>query len=159
MLVGHSAGALIAALLATDERRLAVHGLGLDTFDAVVLLEGQEYDLEARLEWARKTMPERLADPHSKFGDTPDAWRDITVVRHVAPGKGIAPMLLIACGVQFQFYVPGEESQKMLTALWRAGVAAEYFLAERKDHGGVNDDLTSGDAMSRVVTSFLERSW
>ena len=95
-LIGHSAGALIAALLATDERRLGAHGLGLDIFDAVVLLEGQEYDIEARLEWARRTMPERLADPYSKFGDTPEAWRDITVMRHVAPGKGIPPTLLIA---------------------------------------------------------------
>ena len=158
-LIGHSAGALIAALLVTDERRLAVHGLGLEALDSVVLLEGQEYDLEARLEWARKTMPDRLADPYSKFGDTPEAWRDATVVRHVAPGKGIPPMLLVACGVQFQFYAPGEESTKMLTALWRARVPAEYFLAEDKDHGGVNDDLTSGDTMSRVVTSFLERRW
>ena len=66
-------------------------------------------------------------------------------------------MLLIACGVQFQFYVPGEESTKMLTALWRARNSAEYFFAEEKDHGGVNDDVTSGDAMSRVVTAFLVR--
>jgi acetyl esterase/lipase len=156
-LIGHSAGALIASLLATDERRLAVYGLGLDTFDSVVLLEGQEYDLETRMEWARRTMPERMADPYSKFGETPEAWRDVTVVRHVAPGKDIPPVLLVACGVQFQFYVPGEESTRMLIALWRAGVPAEYFLAESKDHGGVNDDLTSGDAMSRVVTNFMER--
>ena len=156
-LVGHSAGALIAALLATDQRRLGAHGLGLDVWDAVVLLEGQEYDVESRMRWAQQTMPERLADPYSKFGDTPEAWRDITVVRHVAAGKGIAPTLLVACGVQFQFYVPGEESKKMLQALWRAGVPAEYFLAEEKDHGGVNDDLTSDDAMSRTVMAFLER--
>jgi acetyl esterase/lipase len=156
-LMGHSAGALIAALLATDERRLGAHGLGLDSFDAVVLLEGQEYDLEARLEWALRMMPERLADPYAKFGDTPEAWRDLTVVRHVAAGKGIAPMLLVACGVQFQFYVPGEESKKMLVSLWRAGIPGEYYLAQEKDHGGVNDDVTSDDAMSRVVMSFLAR--
>jgi hypothetical protein len=65
--------------------------------------------------------------------------------------------LLIACGMQFQFYAPGEESKKMLQALWRDGVEAEYFLAEEKDHGGVNDDLTSDDAMSRIVMSFLSR--
>jgi hypothetical protein len=45
----------------------------------------------------------------------------------------------------------------MLDALWRAGVEAEYFLAEDKDHGGVNDDLTSGDAMSQLVLGFLTR--
>ena len=98
----------------------------------MVLLEGQEYDLESRLEWAQRAMPERLAEPYAKFGDTPEAWRDVTVVRHVTPGKGIAPTLLVACGVQFQFYVPGEESKKMMTALWRAGVPAEYFLAEER---------------------------
>jgi acetyl esterase/lipase len=156
-LIGHSAGALIAALLATDERRLGAHGLELDVFDAVVLLEGQEYDIESRMRWAQTAMPDRLSDPYSKFGSTPEAWSDVTVLRYVTAGKGIAPMLLVACGVQFQFYAPGEESKKMLVALWRAGVEGEYFLAERKDHGGVNDDLTSGDAMSRVVTEFLDR--
>jgi acetyl esterase/lipase len=157
-LLGHSAGALIAALLATDERRLGAHGLGLDVFDAVVLLEGQEYDLESRLEWAKRTMPDRLDDPYAKFGSTPEAWRDLTVLRYVVPGKSIAPMLLVACGVQFQFYPPGEESKKMLTALWRAAIPAEYFFAAEKNHGGVNDDLTSGDAMSRAVTAFLDRT-
>jgi acetyl esterase/lipase len=156
-LMGHSAGALIAALLATDERRLGAHGLGLDTFDAIVLLEGQEYDLESRLDWALRVMPDRLADPYAKFGDTRESWRDLTVVRYVAPGKGIAPMLLVACGVQFQFYAPGEESLKMVAALWRAGIPADYFMAAEKDHGGVNEDVTSDDPMSRVVTAFLLR--
>lgn len=156
-LVGHSAGALIAALLTTDERRLGAHGLGLDIFDAVVLLEGQEYDVESRLRWAQQAMPDRIAEPYSKFGDTPEAWRDVSVVRHVAAGKGIPPALLVACGLPFQFYVPGQESKTMLRALWRAGVAAEYFLAEDKDHGGVNEDLTSDDVLSRTVMSFLER--
>jgi hypothetical protein len=66
-------------------------------------------------------------------------------------------MLLVACGVQFQFYLPGEESKKMMVALWRAGVPAEYYLAAEKDHGGVNRDLTSGDDMSRAVVDFLTR--
>ena len=156
-LVGHSAGAFLGALLAVDHRRLQAHGLDLETLKAVVLLDGVEYSLDKRFrELSPGLSPEVIAEIYGKFGSEPESWRDATAMRHVAPDKGIPPILLVAAGVQFQHWVPGREPKIFLAALEEAGVEADYYLAPQKNHGQVNSDLTSGDALSQRVLSFLE---
>jgi len=158
VLVGHSAGAFLGALLAVDHRRLELHGLGLDALKAVVLLDGVEYSLDERIrELSPQLPPEVLAEIHGKVGSDPEGWRDATAMRHIAANKGIPPILLVAAGIQFQHWIPGREPKIFLAALMEAGVEAEYYLAPDKNHGQVNADLTSGDALSRTVLSFLER--
>ncbi|WP_404333349.1 alpha/beta hydrolase [Sphingomonas sp. MMS12-HWE2-04] len=56
ILMGHSAGAHLAALVATDPRYLAKTGIGLDRLAGVVLLDGAAYDVPAQMAEAGRFM-------------------------------------------------------------------------------------------------------
>ena len=151
--MGHSSGALLGGLLTTDEHRLGAHDLSLDTLKGAVLLDGHTYNLAASMEsFHGKEVPK---EPISKFTDRPEVWRDATAMEHIAKGKGIPPMLLVSGGIQFQHWPVGEAAEEFAAALREAGGEAEVFMAEGKDHGDVNRDVTSGDEMSRAILEFL----
>jgi len=154
-LIGHSSGAQVSSLLITDQRRLEAHGLGLAVVKAAVLLDGHTYNLEAR--FAAIEDPAILAGPYSKFGDTPEHWRDASAMAHIGPDKGHPPTLLVAAGIQFQQYPPGMASDELAGALRTAGVEVESFMAKSKNHDDVDHDVTSDDEMSRAVVAFLDR--
>jgi arylformamidase len=153
--LGHSAGALLGGLLITDHRRLAIHGLGLDVLRAAVLLDGHTFNLEGRIREIDD--PEILKVPFSKFGNTPEAWRDASAMAHIGAGKGHPPTLLVAAGIQFQHYPPGKAAREFAAALRAAGAEARVFMATDKNHGGVNRDVTSGDEMSRAIMGFFDQ--
>lgn len=93
VLAGFSAGAHLASLVATDERRLAQFGVGLDALACVVSLDTGAYDLPALMA--------SVADPTlwiTAFGDTRDQWVDASPVSFVAPGKAIPDFFLAVRG-------------------------------------------------------------
>lgn len=95
-LMGHSAGAHLAALVATDARRLEAEGKPLGIVKRVVLLDTAAYDITRYMrEFARPGM-ERLY--RNAFGGDEASWRDASPMSHVAPGKGIPPMLAFYTG-------------------------------------------------------------
>ena len=52
-LMGHSAGAHLAALVATDDRYLKAVGMNLSQIKGVILLDGAGYDIPKQIELAR----------------------------------------------------------------------------------------------------------
>ena len=63
VLVGHSAGAGIAAAVVSDPQYLAPHGLAPDWIDCAVLLDTEGYDVAAMAEReraARRDLSQRL---------------------------------------------------------------------------------------------------
>ena len=90
-LMGHSAGAQIVASVATDERYLGAHGLGLDALRCAAPLDTEGYDVAgpagAGIDIYRNV-----------FGDDPATWADASPQSHVAAGKGIPPFLLVERG-------------------------------------------------------------
>lgn len=150
VLIGHSAGAQLAALIATDERWLAAHQLSFKIIAGVVLLDGAGYDLLRRVE-QQPIASERL---DVIFSNDRDVWRDASPITHVAAGKGIPPFLLFVAGRR---EVSADESALFAAALTSAGVRADVSYADDKNHVSIQRDLgLPGDAVTTRVLEFAK---
>src|SRR6059058_5131439 len=100
LIMGHSAGAQVAALLCTDERYLEAEGVPLADVKGCVPVDGDTYDVPAIIEvaetrWRAHGLPPSNFGHRKKFGDDPAKHRDFSAVTHVAKDKGIPPFLII----------------------------------------------------------------
>jgi acetyl esterase/lipase len=152
--MGHSAGAHLAALVATDHRRLEAAGKSLAILKGAICLDVAAYDLSRNLN-------ESGAGPHgrrmfeSAFGKTEEGWRDASPRHHVAPDKGIPPMLIFHAGRRAAVE---QQSRQMVDALRKAGTPAQLIHAPDKNHAGINWCIGQpGDPYTAVVMRFLER--
>jgi acetyl esterase/lipase len=151
-LMGHSAGAHLAALVSTDQRYLKAAGMKLADVAGVVLLDGAAYDIPRQIEIA--PLPRMKAIYTDAFGDNPADQRDASPITHVAAGKGIPPFLIL--------YVANRrdgklQSTQLSEALTRAGVASKLFAAENKTHATISGDFgQTGDAPTEAVFAFLK---
>lgn len=150
-LMGHSSGAHLAALVATDERRLNAHGLDLGVIRAAVLLDSVAYDLPRLFdEFGRGSALHRAA-----FGESPEGLRDASPQYHVAAGKKIPPFLVYVTGRRT---VPGAIGRRLVSTLEAAGIGATLERAADKTHASISADLGKpDDRVTRQVIEFLER--
>jgi acetyl esterase/lipase len=128
LVFGHSAGAGIVSQLATNERFLAEHGLGLEALRGAAMLDTEAYDVRAQCEDGTEIYL-------NAFGDDPAVWDEASALNHIAPGQGIPPSLVVTRGT----VVREELSARFVEALTAAGVPATLVNADPLDHAGVND--------------------
>ena len=100
LVMGHSAGAQLAALICTDERYLKAEGLPLTFIKGCVPVDGDTYDVPMMIEAGvarRKSLgqPDPKFGHFEKFGGDPAKHRDFSAVNHVSRKKGIPPFLLL----------------------------------------------------------------
>ena len=93
LIMGHSAGAQLAALLCTDERYLKEEGLSFAIIKGCVPVDGDTYDIPAMIEVAEVRcrvhgLPMPKFGHRVKFGNDPAKHKDFSAVTHVAKGKG-----------------------------------------------------------------------
>ncbi len=98
--MGHSAGAQLAALLCIDDRYLKAEGVPFDVLKGCVPVDGDTYDIPAIIVTAelRQTVhgfPLPTFGHRQKFGNDPQKHIDFSAVTHVAKGKGIPPFLIL----------------------------------------------------------------
>src|SRR5256714_10968855 len=123
-IMGHSAGAQLAALVCIDERYLKAEGLSLAIVKGCVPVDGDTFDVPAIIETAETRrrvhgLPQAKFGHREKFGNDPAKHKDFSAVTHVAKDKGIPPFLLL--------YVADHpdtsaQAQRMRNALKGAGV-------------------------------------
>jgi acetyl esterase/lipase len=149
--MGHSAGAHLAALVSTDESYLAAHGHSLSELSGVILLDGAGYDIPSALNDLYQ--PGRLTKMYTDAFDTdPAVWADASPVIHVAAGKGIPPTLILYTGREAAV----AESDELAGVLKVAGVPVWRYLAEDKTHASINRDIgKSGDEVTEQIRLFL----
>jgi acetyl esterase/lipase len=149
-LMGHSAGAHLAALVAVDERYLRIHDLGLDVVKGVILLDGAGYDIPKLMK-----VNDGLQDMYTTaFGENAAAWKDASPISHIAPGKPIPPFLLFTAGARPASFVL---SNDLAQALQRAGIRAEVETEPDKNHGTITGDIgRPGDPVTAKIMQFLE---
>jgi acetyl esterase/lipase len=147
--MGHSAGAQLAALVCADDRYLKAEGLSLSIIKGCVPVDGDTYDVPMQI----ATAEQKRKDAYRfKFGDE-SAQKDLSPVAHVARDRGMPPVLIL--------HVAGHpettaQSQRLVMALGEAGVPARAYAAEGKDHVTLNDDLgTPGDEASKHLFAFM----
>jgi acetyl esterase/lipase len=150
-LMGHSAGAHLAALVATDERYLAAHGHALSELSGVILLDGAGYDIPLALNDLYQTgkLTEMYTDA---FGNDPAIWADASPVNHVAAGKGIPPFLILHTAREAAIAA----SDELAGSLKAAGVPVWSYLAEGKTHASINREIgKTGDDVTEQIRLFL----
>lgn len=119
VLMGHSAGAHIAALLATDPQYLARHDLSPSDLRGVIGLAGP-YDF----------LPIRSRPLREVFGDDPARHRESQPIAHV---DGSEPPFLLLHGRDDRLVEPGN-STRMAERLRAHGVAVELHLLANVGH-------------------------
>ncbi len=156
--MGHSAGAQLAALICTDDRYLKAETLSLDIVKGCVPVDGDTYDVPAIIataeaRWKAHRLPPAKFGHREKFGDDPARHKDFSAVNHVAKGKGIPPFLVL--------HVAGHpdvtaQAQRLGNVLKDAGIAATVFGARETTHTRINADLgRPHDPATKAVFDFL----
>ncbi len=159
LVMGHSAGAQLAALICTDDRYLKAEKLSLDVVKGCVPVDGDTYDVPAIIEtaetrWRVHGLPRAKFGHREKFGDDPAKHKDFSAVTHVAKGKGIPPFLIL--------HVAGHpdvtaQAQRLGSVLKEAGIPVTLYGGRETTHTRINADLGSpDDPTTKAVFDFLE---
>jgi acetyl esterase/lipase len=159
--MGHSAGAQLAALVCTDDRYLKDEGLSLSIIKGCVPVDGDTYDIPAIIEvaetrWRVHGLPKAKFGHREKFGNDPAKHRDFSAVTHVTRDKGIPPFLIL--------HVAGHpdttaQALRLGNVLKEAGLAATVFAARETTHTKINADLCQpDDPATRLMFEFLDKA-
>ena len=156
--MGHSAGAQLAALLCIDDRYLKAEGVPFDVLRGCVPVDGDTYDLPAIITTAeiRQTvhgLPLPKYGHRVKFGNDPVKHIDFSAVTHVVKGKGIPPFLIL--------HVAGHpdvtaQARRLGAVLKEAEIPVKVFGARETTHNKLNADLgLPNDPATKELFNFL----
>lgn len=141
-LMGHSAGAQLAALLCTDAQYLKAEKVALSNILGCVPVDGDTYDVPLQVATAtarRKSLkqpPPKWGHPE-KFGNL-QQQRALSAVNHVLPRRGIPPFLLLHVADHTDTTA---QAYRLWAALDQAGIPATLFGAESTDHVKLDADI------------------
>jgi arylformamidase len=160
LIMGHSAGAQLAALLCTDERYLKEEGLSLAIIRGCVPVDGDTYDIPAMIEVAEMRqrlhgLPLPKYGHRIKFGNDPALHKSFSAVTHVAKDKGIPPFLIL--------YVAGHpdvtaQALRLGNVLRSADVPVTLHGARETTHTKINADLgRPDDSATTALFAFVAK--
>lgn len=150
VLAGHSAGAHLAALVATDPLYLGAHGLTPSDLAGVILLDGAGYDATAARggRGAVNRMLERMYD--QAFGDD---RAELSPILRVRSGVAYPPFLIFHVARRQD---SAEQSRALAEALRRVGGRAEVIAAPGDSHADINREFgVAGDAEGERAARFI----
>jgi arylformamidase len=160
-IMGHSAGAQLAALICTDDRYLKAEGLSLAITKGCVPVDGDTYDVPAIIETAETRrrahgLPQAKFGHREKFGNDPAKHRDFSAVTHVAKDKGIPPFLILHVA---EHPDTSAQAQRLGNVLKDAGVSVTVFGAKETYHDKINADLgLPDDPATKALFEFLGKA-
>lgn len=148
VLMGHSAGAHLAALVATDPRYLQGAGVPMAAIAGVILLDGAGYDVPRQM--ADAPGLDRFYRP--AFGDDPARQRALSPINHVG-GEDAARWLILHVAERDQ---SAEQSRLLGNALRAAGASVEVRGIARASHMSINRDAgRPGTIEGEAIAAFL----
>ena len=149
VLMGHSAGAHLAALVASDPQYA---GDAFGAIRGVVLLDGAGYDVMTAAATPTMELPTLYKDV---FGTDPARQKALSPITHVG-GKDAPHWLALYVAER-----PGSkmQSEALMGALAKAGKDAKAVAITGTDHGRMNRELgtEAGKAQTEAVDAFLKR--
>lgn len=161
LVMGHSAGAQLAALISIDDRYLKSEGLSLAIIKGCVPVDGDTFDVPAIIETAETRrrvhgLPQAKVGHREKFGNDPAKHRDYSAVTHVARGKGIPPFLILHVA---EHPDTSAQAQRLGNALKDAGVPVTVFGGRETTHNKINADLgLPDDPATKALFDFLGKA-
>jgi acetyl esterase/lipase len=143
LVMGHSAGAQLAALISIDDRYLKAEGLSLGIIKGCVPVDGDTYDVPAIIETAETRcrvhdLPQAKWGHREKFGNDPAKHRDYSAVNHVAKDRGIPPFLILHVATHPDTSAQAERLEAVLN---NSGISVKRFAARQTDHSKLNESL------------------
>ena len=150
LVMGHSAGAQLAALVCTDDAYLKAEGLSLSIVKGCVPVDGDTYDVPLQI----ATEPPKPSASHSKKFGSLESQTALSPVTHIGKGKSIPPFLILHVAGQ-----PGTTNQakRLFQVLQESSVPAKVYSAEGKTHGTINSELgLPDDKVTQATWVFLD---
>ena len=149
VLMGHSAGAHLAALVSTDPTYLRAAGVPMDAIRGVVLLDGAGYDVGEQMALPGnlvKTMYEQA------FSKDPARQAKLSPARHAAAPNAANWLILPVASRRDST----AQSQNLAAKLRAGGSKAIVSPQAGKTHGSLNRELgVPGDPSTAEVDRFL----
>jgi len=150
--MGHSAGAHLAALVCTDDRYLKAEGLSLALIKGCVPVDTAAYDIPLRF---TQSGTEKASQGKAIFGDTEASHKDLSPITYVGKVKSIPAFLILHVADRQDSKT---QSEHFVKALSSAGVSATLVAAEGKTHGTINSDLgLPADKPTKALFEFMDR--
>lgn len=156
--MGHSAGAQLAALVCTDDRYLKAQGVPFNVLKGCVPVDGDTYDVPAIIETAETRrrvhgQPQPKLGHREKFGNDPKKHIDFSAVTHVAKGKDIPPFLILHVADHPD---NAAQAQRLGAVLKDAGLPVTVFGAKETNHTRINAELgMPDDPSSKTLFDFV----
>jgi len=158
LVMGHSAGGQLAALMCTDERYVKAEGFSLSMIKGCVPVDADTFDIPAIIEVAETRARAHLlplpANGHrQKFGDDPAKHRDFSAITHVVADKGIPPFLIL--------HIAGNpdtsaQARRLANVLEAARVPVKVIAGRDSTHDSLNDNLGApNDPITKELFAFV----
>jgi acetyl esterase/lipase len=158
LVMGHSAGGQLAALMCTDDRYAKAEGFALSVIKGCVPVDADTFDIPAIIEVAETRakahhLPLPTNGHRQKFGDDPAKHRDFSAVTHVARDKGIPPFLVL--------HIAGNpdttaQARHFADVLGAAGIPVKVVAGRETTHESLNDNLgVPNDPVSKELFAFV----
>jgi acetyl esterase/lipase len=151
-LMGHSAGAHLAALVATDPNYLKAADVPMAAVKAVILLDGAGYDVARQM-----TSDGPLARQiyQAAFGDDPQRQARLSPLRHAAAPNAASWLALHVA----ERAASAQQSEALVLALRDSGAEAEALPIANSSHRDLNQNLgKAGDPATDLVDAFLRQA-
>jgi arylformamidase len=158
VVMGHSAGAQLAALLCTDEQYLKAEGVPFKSLQGCVPVDGDTYDIPAMIETTETRLrlhgqPLPTFGHRLKFGNNPEKHRKFSAVSHVTKGKGIPPFLILYVG---ENHDTEAQAKRLAGVLKESDIPVKIFGAKNTYHTKLSADLgLPDDPATKELFDFL----
>lgn len=157
LVMGHSAGGQLAALMCTDDRYVKAEGFSLAMIKGCVPVDADTFDIPAIIEVAEARarahhLPLPTNGHRQKFGNDPAKHRDFSAVTHVARDKGIPPFLIL--------HIAGNpdttaQARRFANVLESAAIPVKVVRGDTT-HETLNDNLGApNDPVTKELFAFV----
>ncbi|HEY7499319.1 MAG TPA: alpha/beta hydrolase [Vicinamibacterales bacterium] len=158
LVMGHSSGGQLAALMCTDDRYAKAEGFSLRTIKGCVPVDADTFDIPAIIDVAETRarahhLPLPTYGHRQKFGDDPAKHRDFSAVTHVARDKGIPPFLIL--------HIAGHpdttaQARRLANVLEAAGIPVKVVAGRETTHASINDNIgAANDPVTKELFAFV----
>ena len=158
LVMGHSSGGQLAALMCTDDRYAKAEGFSLTMIKGCVPVDADTFDIPAIIEMAETRarvhhLPLPTYGHRQKFGDDPAKHRDFSTVTHVARNKGIPPFLIL--------HIAGHpdttaQARRLADVLEASGISAKVVAGRETTHASINDNIgAANDPVTKELFAFV----
>ena len=158
LVMGHSSGGQLAALMCTADRFAKAAGVPPGIIKGCVPVDADTFDIPAIIEVAETRarahhLPLPTYGHRQKFGDDPAKHREFSAVTHIVRNKPIPPFLIL--------HIAGHpdttaQARRLAAVLTAASIPARIVAGREATHASINDNIgAADDPVTREIFAFV----